>query len=374
MSQPTKLQRHLDLIAYLVGRRLPVTVEELMERIPAYAEKWNAGDQTGQNSARRMFERDKDELRDIGIPLKTVPYSIDYGRTELEGYAIDRRDFYLPYLKLVRTSETQHQYAERGRAAEVDIQEEDAPIALEALRRVSSVPSFPLLNEAKSAFRKLAFDLDPEAFDKQSPVLFADRPQSDDVAAHLRVLSKALLARKRVKFRYHGIYRGEETQRDVDGFGLLFQGGQWYLIGFDRLRDDVRVFRVGRMADVAPNKASPSTPDYEVPADFELGKYAGRQPWELGEAEEQPITARVLFKFPLSLWAERNRYGAAESRHDNGDVVRRFTVHQTNPFLRWLLGMQDETEILEPAELRAELRGMAQKIVAAHTEDTHGGR
>ena len=369
MPAPTKLQRHLDLIAYLVGRRLPVTVDELMERIPAYAEKWNAGDRTSQDSARRMFERDKDELRDLGIPLKTVPYSMDYGRTELEGYAIERRDFYLPYLKLVRTSETDQSYPERSRAAQLEIYEEDAPVALEALRRVYSLPSFPLLSEAKSAFRKLAFDLDPDAFDKQSPVLFADRPHSDAVAAQLRLLSRALLARKRVKFRYHGIYRGEETQRDVDGYGLLFQGGQWYLIGYDRLRADVRVFRVGRMEDVVPNKASPNTPDYEVPADFDLRKYQGRQPWELGEAEEQPITARVLFKFPLSLWAERNVHGVEESKHDNGDVVRLFTVHQTNPFLRWLLGLQDEVEILDPPELRAELRAMAARIVEAH-----GGR
>ena len=114
MPAPTKLQRHLDLIAYLVGRRLPVTVDELMERIPAYADKWNAGDKTSQDSARRMFERDKDELRDLGIPLKTVPYSMDYGRTELEGYSIDRRDFYLPYLKLVRTSESEQAVARRG--------------------------------------------------------------------------------------------------------------------------------------------------------------------------------------------------------------------------------------------------------------------
>jgi predicted DNA-binding transcriptional regulator YafY len=155
----------------------------------------------------------------------------------------------------------------------------------------------------------------------------------------------------------------------VAGYGLLFQGGQWYLIGFDRLRDDVRVFRVGRMDDVVPNKASPNTPDYEIPAGFDLSNFSGRQPWEFGEAEEQPLTARVRFKFPLSLWAARNQYGAEESRNDRGDVVRRFTVHQTNPFLRWLLGLQDQAEILDPPELRAELRELAQTIVEAH-----GGR
>jgi predicted DNA-binding transcriptional regulator YafY len=59
----TKLQRWLDLIAYLVGRRMPVVVEELMERVPAYAEKWRTDDPKKMATARRTFERDKDELR-----------------------------------------------------------------------------------------------------------------------------------------------------------------------------------------------------------------------------------------------------------------------------------------------------------------------
>src|SRR5688500_4624362 len=75
----TRLQRWLDLIVYLVGHRLPVTVEELMERLPAYAEKWRKGNATDQATARRTFERDKDELRHLGIPIQTVPYSINFG-------------------------------------------------------------------------------------------------------------------------------------------------------------------------------------------------------------------------------------------------------------------------------------------------------
>jgi hypothetical protein len=62
-NSPTKLQRWLDLIAYLVGRRLPVAVEELMEKVPAYAEKWNTGEDTPRATRRRTFERDKEELR-----------------------------------------------------------------------------------------------------------------------------------------------------------------------------------------------------------------------------------------------------------------------------------------------------------------------
>ena len=94
----SKVQRWLDLITYLIGHHFPVPVEELMERLPAYA---RGGDETARASVRRKFERDKDELRDLGIPLETVIYSINYGAEQAQGYRISRSDFYLPYLKLL---------------------------------------------------------------------------------------------------------------------------------------------------------------------------------------------------------------------------------------------------------------------------------
>ena len=84
----TKVQRWLDLIAYLVGRRLPVSVGELMERLPAYAEPWGQGDEKARKSVRRKFERDKDELRELGIPIETVPYRIGALERPVHPYAL----------------------------------------------------------------------------------------------------------------------------------------------------------------------------------------------------------------------------------------------------------------------------------------------
>jgi len=358
-----KLHRQLDLVAYLVGRRLPVSVDELMERVAGYGTS---------ESDRRKFERDKDDLRAAGIPLKAIKYTHD--GEESEGYVIARRDFYLPYLKLVQAeAATGTGYPEPQRPATVEINENDAPLALEALRRVADVPAFPFLSEARSAFRKLAFDIDPHAFDKESYVVFADRPHDADTHKFLALLSDALLRRKRASFGYRGIYRGDDTQREVSGYGLLFQSGQWYFIGHDSLRDDVRVFRVSRMHDVVINKSAPNTPDYEVPAGFSLNDYVGRQAWELGEQDEAPVAVRVLFRFPHSLWAERNGYGVLESAGDDGSTVRRFDVQQVQPFLRWLLGMQSDVEVLEPAALREQLKELARRVATSHSEAGNAG-
>ncbi len=364
MSAPTKLQRHLDVIAYLVGRRLPVSVEELMEAIPAYAEKWNTGDTTARDSVRRMFERDKDDLRGAGIPLKTIKYVLE--GSETEGYLVEKRDFYLPYLKLVSGSAAPpSSFRAPARVAEVEVRRADAPVALEALRRVINVPGFPLQREAKSAFRKLAFDLDADAFVKESPVLVVDPVKAGQLSQHLKTLSDALLARKRVRFKYRGIYRGQETSREVNGYALLFQSGHWYLIGYDSTRDDVRVFRVGRMHDVAANAKKPNTSDYAVPADFSVNAYVGRQAWELGE-DETPVQAIVRFRFPLSLWIARNEHGKLIEHHDDGSETREFAVRQVMPFARWLLSLQSDAEVLEPEQLRDEVNALARKVAAAH--------
>jgi proteasome accessory factor B len=370
---PSRLQRWLDIIAYLVGRRLPVSADELMRNVPAYAERWMSGDRKAHEAVRRSFERDKDELRAVGIPIRTVRYSTAGADTVQEAYVIDRRDFYLPYLRLVQQAGTDGSYPERFRVDEVDIAEQDAPLALEALQRIADVPGFPMAREARSAFRKLAFDLDPNAFSSRRDVLFLDRPGSAELTGRVRALSDALLARKRVTFRYHGIHRDEETTRDVAPYGVLFQHGHWYLIGHNATRSDVRVFRVGRMEDVVVNATKARTPDYDIPDDFRLDAWVGRQPWELGEPEEQPLRVQVRFAFPLSLWAERNAFGEHESRGTDGSAVRRFTVHQVNPFLRWLLSLAGEAQVLDPPQLADAFRDLAANIAQSHSETEHAG-
>jgi proteasome accessory factor B len=368
MNGPTKLQRWLDIIAYLVGRRLPVSADELLLNVPAYAERWRSGDRRRQESVRRTFERDKDELRQLGIPIRTVRYSTPDEPDVQDGYRIDRRDFYLPYLRLVQQQGGSRPFRERSRVAEVEVTDADAPLALEALRRIADVPAFPLVREAQSAFRKLAFDLEPARFSSSGSVLFVERPGAAELGVRLRTLSDALLARKRVAFRYYGIYRGTETTRDVAGYTLLFQHGHWYLIGHDAIRDDVRVFRVGRMGDVVANSNAPATPDYEIPDDFSSDAWVGRQPWELGERDDPPVVARVLFRFPLSLWAERNGHGVLEAQQPDGGAVRAFEVHQVSPFLRWLLSLDADVDVLGPPALRGELAEMAREIARAHAD------
>lgn len=380
----SKLQRWLDLVAYLAGRRYPVSVEQLWDAIPAYAAGLEGG-RKDPESVRRMFERDKDELRGMGIPIETVTFHISGGTEESHGYRLATRDFHLPYLRLVKEAEAEAIAAAdaararrpgavpRGKASarEFVVREDEAGAALEGLRDVAALPGFPLRREARSAFRKLAFDLDPDLL-RPAPVVYAEDPETKSIVDVLRTLSDALLARKKVTFRYRSIERDEEAVRTVRPFGLLFQHGRWYLVAWAEERSDVRMFRVGRMADVKPNAKSALTPDYEIPDGFDLRAYSGRKAWELGEGAAAPLQAQVWFRFPRSVWAARNGHGTLVREDDKGNQVREITVHRAEPFLRWVLSLEGDARVEGPEDLRQAFRAMVEAVARRYEGSAEG--
>ena len=382
MPEPiSKVQRWLDLIAYLVGRHFPVPVEELMERLPAYERDWRGADPKGRASLRRKFERDKDELRDLGIPLETVTYSINFGAEEVKGYRISRSDFYLPYLRLLKGEEADathkagptQPYPLLSEAQDlfntnpdgsIEIRSELAADAVWGLRELADLPAFPLASAARSAFRKFTFDLDPADVSKEK-VVFAIPPETARAEEHLQALSDALLKRKKVTFTYHGIERNKATEREVRPFGLLFKHSHWYLVGWDESRDAERIFRVDRMKKVQVNPSAPATPDYEMPAKPVLERYRDREAWELGEADDT-VQALVRFRFPASLWAERNGYGQKVGEADEGGTLRTFDVRQPDAFIRWILSQEGDAKIESPPALQEALRTLANQVAALY--------
>ena len=363
----SKTQRWLDLIAFLVGRKVPVEVDQIMEAVPAYAEKYSEADETARQTVRRMFERDKDELKKLGIPIETVDLTINYGTEAVKAYRLSNRDFYLPYLKLMSEETPGAPIAPPAGHGQLHLSAPHVGIVHDALSHVSWIPSSPLKREADSALRKLTFDLSDSLRQPDfAPVLYLDRPGAEEIRARVRTLSDALQARKRVRFTYHGIVSGEDTERDVAPYGLLFQRGHWYLIGHDSTREAVRVFRIGRMEEPRANTKAPKKPDYEIPGDFSLEEYRDRDAWELGSEDDKTLEASVLFEFPTSLWADRNGYGELEEEMPNGSQVRSFQVRQVSPFLRWILSLEGRARIAGPTVLAAGLRSLAKEVLAVY--------
>jgi proteasome accessory factor B len=388
-TEPSKLQRWLDMVAHLAGRRFPITVEQLWEAVPAYQAGLYADDKT-KATVRRMFERDKDELKKLGIPLDSIPYSINYGREQLEVYRLSGPDFLLPYLRLVAEAR-----AATPAPAQPDffpLEPAEARAALDGLAELAEVPASPLRAAARSAFRKLAFDLEPELTGGAStrtsaesdssasgssadppiangaPVVYAEDPETTAARETLRAMSDAVRRRKAIRFRYRGIERDTEGDRHVHPYGLLFQHGRWYVVGRDVDQDAERMFRAGRMREVREDTPKSPAADFQVPESFDLQAYAGRAAWEVGEDPEGAVEAVVRFSFPRSLWADRNGHGTLISDEPDGSQTRRFTVLRRDPFLRWVLSLAGDARVEEPEPMRAAFSAMVLEVVRRYAE------
>jgi proteasome accessory factor C len=176
-----------------------------------------------------------------------------------------------------------------------------------------------------------------------------------------RSLADALRERRRVRFRYQGARRGRPTQREVAPYGVMFTGGHWYLVGWDKARSDIREFRLSRMEALEVEEPA----SYEIPADFHLRDRLDRQAWELGEPEAA-VQALVRFRFPRGLWAERNGFGELVSSEADGGQLRSFQVRQPDAFLRWLLSLEGEAELLDPPALRNSFQQMARAVAEVY--------
>lgn len=336
---PSKLQRWIDLLAALLARNYAVSAGELMRDVPAYAAA-----RSTDAALMRMFERDKDELRGIGVPIETVKGEDG----EMSAYRLSRRDFYLPYLIAIAPSGRQtaarrvDRYGYRALTTLSFEPDELAAIA-QAAARVESLGDPLLREQTHSAMRKLAVDLpvDPARLDGDTVVLTSD-PAFD--AALFQTLDAALQRHKRVEFTYRAMTTDQVEQRTVEPYGLFFVSGHWYLAGRDADRNALRNFRIARITALSANGRAPQTPDFAIPVDFRLRDHArSRQPWELGQTEPVNVLVRIT-----------RDTGAAMAAATRGAPVagapdqRVFAVRRVGAFLRWVLSFGGELVPMSP--------------------------
>jgi proteasome accessory factor B len=296
-----KLERLLNLTALLLDTPRPITADDIQEQLEVYPRE--------QASFRRAFERDKDELRSMGIPLRVekVP-----GRMpEIDGYRIPRDEYALRDPGL-----TTEELAALHLAASA-VQVEGLPVT-EGLLKLGGLVT------------------DPAGVDLGVHV--APLPADPNLAA----LFGAVASRMPVLVTYHG------EERRIDPYRLEFQRGRWYLTGYDHLRDEERNYRLDR---IEGRVAVTEGPPFDPPATAVPGRALGA--WELGG--EDPVRAVVRIDGPQARWVVHH-VGPDHVQADEDDaVVVELPVTNRAAFRSFVLSFLDHAEILEPPELRADL-------------------
>jgi proteasome accessory factor B len=204
-----KLERLVNLTMLLLSTRHYLTVEQIHDLMPAY-------DQPDPESFRRMFERDKEELRELGVPLETGSHSVWEDEV---GYRIRRTEYALPEIEL-----TSDEAAALGLAARL-------------------WHSAGLADASRSALLKLqaaGIDADPVSGGLVEPRVDAPDPAFGPCLAAVR-------AGRPVRFGYRRPGGGAVAQRTLEPWSVVHRHGRWYVVGHDRDRRAARVFRLSRI-------------------------------------------------------------------------------------------------------------------------------
>jgi proteasome accessory factor B len=311
-------ERLLDLLILLLNAKRPLALDEIREAFPG---------EYDDESGRRKFERDKDELKQLGIPLRFVEEDDDEDES---GYLVERDEAWLPELAL-----------------EAD---ERAVVYLAGLSLLDK-SAFPYRDALASALRKI----DGALPSLERVVIDAGERDVAPVEDSLRALEGAIAARKRVRFTYRAQYNDATAAREVEPYGLFRRRGRWSLVGFARERSSIRVFLVHRMRDVTVDKGAP---DFEVPGDFRLADWAQLPAWRYEIAP--PLTLELELRADHAFVAERE-LGVAASGDGEWRTVR---IETTNPdaLVRFVLGLGPAARIVAPAELRAQVKAQLAKV------------
>jgi len=342
----TKAERWLNLIAFLLNRHNPVVREELLSQIADYKDDWDSGDETRRESARRKFERDKSELRQLGVILETRKVTAEHTDQEVEGYLLRARDFYLPYIELRAAPLGEKRYY----LPSVRIEPDELPILKRAAERVAQLQGTALGVAADSVIRKLSFDLpDLVAADAEKTLL---EPTSPTFERQFAVVKQGLEEQRAVRCRYYAIGRDKEEERVIEPYGLMLTWGSWYCVARSRERKALRVFRIDRMKDASVLDGDDA--EFTIPRTFTIASYLNRAPWEL--SSDKPVTARVRIAFPQSRWVLGEGVGkVTKAVTDDGGVELEFAVRSADPFIRWLLPFGAQAEVLSPPTLKKQL-------------------
>lgn len=351
-----KVQRWVDFIASLLSHRGTLTFDDIAREVPAY-QKGNP------ESVKRTFERDKDELREMGVPIETIGNDGD----EDTAYRLRTADFYLPYLTVVTgrgrsTPSRIDKYGYRA-LAELTFDADELTAVAEAALRARQLGNADLASEVESAMRKLAFDLPVDAAMAAAADVVITKPAAAASAEILRTLSAALVARKRVTIQYRSMSSDRQSPRVVEPYGLFFLDSHWYLAARETESGTLKNFRVSRVDGAKLNKSKAGTADYAIPADFHLRDHArSHQAWELGGGDAIEATVEIRGQSGAALAAAQ--LGAAVKGKSS---ARTFRVRRAEVFARWCLSFAGELVPVSPPSIAKEYdRQLAETLALYH--------
>jgi proteasome accessory factor B len=325
-----RAERLVNLVLCLLSTRSYLTAERIRGIVAGYA------DAPSDEAFFRMFERDKAELRDLGVPLETGRNSA-FDATD--GYRIARRDYEL---------------------GEIDLEPDEAAAVALAVRLWEAPELTGAAQGALLKLRAAGVDVDEVSAPAVEPKVRATEPAFGPLLAAVR-------DNQAVKFDYRRPPTSDVMTRTVEPWGVVSWRGRWYLVGQDRDRDAPRCFRLSRVVgDVRP---------VGKPGDFERPTGVNLMAHVLGGPQEpKPTTSARLWVADGRAQGVRRQATVVGRRTLDGQPGDEVTVELRFPesAAGWLAGHGADVVVLEPDVLRKSVRERLLGTLDAQAKFTDG--
>jgi len=306
-----KTERLINLTLALLATKRYLKKSEILANVFGY--------EGTQEAQERMFERDKDDLRSLGIEIEVG--DLDPFFEDEPGYKIPQKTYELNVPNLT------------GR--------ELALISIAANIWNDSV----LAPNAQSGIRKLQSLGIPASLDFEFRMKF----RFENPTLLLEQLARAIEQKSRITFDYDS---SSLKKRHLEPYRIVFWNGYWYLIGMDLDRSAVRLFKLSRfLGELALSKKKN---EFEVPRDFEVANHLPKADPEIVKSAKIRIRkdAAILLRNRGKLSSEEDDFGIYEIAFENQDS-----------FLRELVWHGVNVQIVEPLELRSALIGLLDGVL-----------
>ncbi len=295
-----KTERLINLTLALLATKRYLKKSEILANVAGY--------EGSPESQDRMFERDKDDLRSLGIDIEVGDLDIFF--EDEPGYRIAQNSYELNITELT-------------------------PRDLALLSVAANYWNGSILAaDAQSGIRKLNSLGIPTAFDFDLRIKY----KFENPAQHLDILSEAITTRRSVTFSYDSY---SLKFRQIDPYRILIWNGYWYLIGFDHDRKDIRIFKLSRM--VSDIKLSKKKSVFEIPEEFDAEKYLPTIDLQIQHL------AKIRVKKGVGLILRER--GKVLQEAEDSDLVE-IGYENEATFLREILWNGTNVEIIEPINLR----------------------